>query len=805
MTVIRNNNGAVLGKLTMRSLKSGKMRNILIIITVALSAALISGLAGFSTGLQTEEERQLATMQHVIYMNVAPEQLTLLKEDGHTEDMLTYKQGQSYEVDNYLLSPQYFAQDSKIIAAPTITKGRMPEKMNEVVVNKGYMERIGMEAETGAEISVTWLDGSTEFYTVSGYTDNHFSGNLFQIIFSEEYAENGSQLKDVPYHAAIRIFGAEKMNQAEFLEEIRNIGEKYGIARPDINENNFFVLSLSRDLTETLVIVCISAAVLLASVLVIYSIFYISVTGRIRQFGQLRTLGMTTKQLKKTVRLEGIFLSAAGIPIGLIIGTVFAFLVKPMGFSLKNTLIIWLLTAAAVIITVLFSIKKPAKTAAGAPPIEAVRLSGYTYSGKNTKNRKLTPFGLAKISADRNRKKTTMTALSLGISGILFLAGTTLLTSFNREEYSRQGAFRFGEYILRTSNNAVQAAEHGLSDIQADNPLTDGLEKEIMALDGVLKVTPVKLFSVNFEYHDYRSDDSLSPVSKTDMDILNKYREGGEPFDYDELVKDKKIIIHNNFVAKEIYGWKFQTGDTVSLRYFDGTDYREDSFTIAGSAEKIDLDGTERAYQLSAFADGFFYIPEELLENMLPKDFNITNEFIISVEDYKTDTSVKEFLENCTDNNPVLRFGTLSEELQNNESTFLFLHYMVLGISAFITSFAMINLINTLVSNAMARKQEFATLGSIGMSSLQLKQMIIGEGLILAAQNIILTIIFGTAAGYLLVIGMSKTGASYMHWHFPILYLLCYAVFIILVPVVISAIIIKILDKKSLVDRLREI
>ena len=45
--MLKNNNGAILRKLTMRSLRAGKMRNIFIIITVALSAALISGLTEF--------------------------------------------------------------------------------------------------------------------------------------------------------------------------------------------------------------------------------------------------------------------------------------------------------------------------------------------------------------------------------------------------------------------------------------------------------------------------------------------------------------------------------------------------------------------------------------------------------------------------------------------------------------------------------------------------------------------------------------------------------------------------------------
>lgn len=58
--MLKNNNGAILRKLTIRSLRSGKMRNLFIIITVALAAALISGLAGFAIGMDKKEERELA-------------------------------------------------------------------------------------------------------------------------------------------------------------------------------------------------------------------------------------------------------------------------------------------------------------------------------------------------------------------------------------------------------------------------------------------------------------------------------------------------------------------------------------------------------------------------------------------------------------------------------------------------------------------------------------------------------------------------------------------------------------------------
>ena len=297
--MIKNNNSKIVRKIAFRSLKAGKMRNIFVMITIAMTAALISGLAGFSAGKEKEEERQLASMQHVIYANITDEQIQSLKNDERMEEMVIYKLGNSFETDGYALNAGYFQNNAGRIktSATEITKGHYPKKINEIVVDKAYMECLGKEAEIGAEIAVTWLDGTTENYVVSGYTDYKTTVKNFTVLFSEEYAQNGSQLKNVPCSAAVRICSAEDMGREEFLSEIRNIGEQYGIERYNINENNWFVNSKSRTSAELFTVVGISAVILLISILVIYSIFYISITGRIREFGQLRTIGIDRKSV----------------------------------------------------------------------------------------------------------------------------------------------------------------------------------------------------------------------------------------------------------------------------------------------------------------------------------------------------------------------------------------------------------------------------------------------------------------------------------------------------------------------------
>ena len=183
--MLKNNNGAVLRKLTMRSLKSGKMRNIFIIITVALSAALISGLAGFTLAMDKKENREFAVQPHVIYGDLSSEQVENLKSDENIEDIVRYKQGSSMEVENYEIRSVYFSDEGKIIESMrmNITEGRYPEKPNEAAVSKKYLKKLGIEPVIGAEFSVTWLDGTEETYTVAGLTELEAESQFFYNAF----------------------------------------------------------------------------------------------------------------------------------------------------------------------------------------------------------------------------------------------------------------------------------------------------------------------------------------------------------------------------------------------------------------------------------------------------------------------------------------------------------------------------------------------------------------------------------------------------------------------------------------------
>lgn len=74
------------------------------------------------------------------------------------------------------------------------------------------------------------------------------------------------------------------------------------------------------------------------------------------------------------------------------------------------------------------------------------------------------------------------------------------MSSFDKENYARQGYFVDAEFHIEYAQSAIELNENGMSGMQAEMPLDNKMVKEISSLDGVEKVTEIKSFGVRFDY-----------------------------------------------------------------------------------------------------------------------------------------------------------------------------------------------------------------------------------------------------------------------------------------------------------------
>ena len=791
----------MISRMSKQSLKSSRMRNIFVMITIVLASALLTAILMFAMGQNQQVKNALSHRQQVGYYNLTNKQVETLKADDRIAYQIQVKTGILSKMDGFDVMPYYVNELSDKIQIGELLEGKLPEKENEIAAPTAMLKKMDVEPKVGSSVTFTFYDGSTETFTVSGVLNGSDAAKQFSVFFSENYAQNGSQLKDMPYEVYAKLYGAATMHPEDCKEAMYLIGSDAGIERKYVSPSKSFIESLSVDIQSAMLYGMVGAVILLACVLVIYGVFYLSVIGRIHQFGQLCTIGMTKKQMKQFVSREGGVLYLRSAPIGILIGGIAGYFIIPDGFNIVNTLLIIALVFAVVYGITMISVRKPARLAAAVSPMEALRYvpqDGMKKDANKKLCRKLSPMGLGMMNFSKNRKKATITMLSLALGGILFMTAATYMSSFDKTNYARQGYFVDAEFHIEYAQSAIELNENGMSGMQAETPLNDEMVQEISVLDGVEKVMEIKSFGVRFDYpknDEYGNDDIIYPLSEEETREIGKYLEDGSA-DYDKLMSGDYILAAGNGNAAEIYGWEFTVGDTMILHYYDGSKMTEKAVMILGVLNDeyvLDHNGLE----------GWFLMPEQAVLNWLSYD-SLNAHLLVSTGADKEET-VGEALTELLAEKSELNLETFADRKTAYEQTVNQMFGAISGLAIFIMMFSILSMMNTLITNIVTRKQELAMLESIGMSKAQIRRMLLGESLLLVLATVGVTMTIGTLCGYVLSNILYNMGAFYMAFKFPVSFALIYAGVLIAVPLIITLVSMKSFSKEALVERLRGI
>lgn len=782
-----------------QSIKSSRMRNVFVMITIVLAASLLTAILMFASGQTEQTKNELSHQQQVGYYNLSNEQMETLKKDERIAFQLQVKMGILSSMEGFDVMPYYVSELSEEIRIGELESGRLPAKENEIAVQGAMLQKMGVPPNVGSEVTLTFYDGNRETFLVSGILKGGEAVKQFSVFFSESYAENGSQLKDMPYEVYAKLKDAQQMNTNSCKEAMYAIGSDAGIERKYVSPYKAFIDSLSLDAQSTALYALVGGVILTACILVIYGVFYLSVIGKIHQFGQLRTIGMTQKQIKKFVSREGRRLFLCSAPIGIAVGGIAGYFIVPDGFNIWNTLLIMALVFALIFIITMISIFRPAKIASKVSPMEALRYvpeDGMKQAGNKKACRKLTPFGLGIMNFSKNKKKITITMLSLALGGILFMAAATYMTSFDKDGYARQGYFTDSEFHIYYARSAIELDENGLSGIQAETPMGEQMVQEILALNGVKKVEQIKNFGVKFDYpkyDEYGNDDAICPLTESEINEIGKYLQEGSA-DYDKLMSGDYILAAGNGNAKEIYGWEFHTGDKIIFHYYDGEKLAEKEVTILGILNDqyvFDNNGL----------NGWFLMPEQMILNMITYD-SLNTHLLVSTEPDK-EQAVGEIIEEMVLARPELGLETLAERRVAYAQMANQVFGRISGLAIFIMLFSILSMMNTLITNIVTKKQELAMLESIGMGKGQIRKMLLGESLLLVLATVGVTMTIGTLCGYVMSNVLYHMGAHYMAFKFPTVFALIYAAILIVVPLLITFVSMRNFSKEALVERLR--
>lgn len=407
----------ILKNIAYKNLQLNKKRNIVTIIGIILSVALITALSSLVVSFKESIinlEKHINGDFHYSFDGVQSNDLSIFENNRSIENF--YKVGtlgyakikteNEYKPYAYVMTIDKNDFDSVGIE---LTDGELPKNNNEIIIprhlrNNGKVDlKVGdtITLEVGSRMSEGYALGQNNPYeetnnetienTVSvtykvvgiferpstslepfsspGYTfiTTNASGVKNYTVFAR-YTKDG--LKN-QYKVTAGILGVDasllKKNILEFnYKEVYEKEPEKSKYTFDVNrylimlETNAYGDSSMKALLVLSTIVTV--IIIVTSVYCIKNSFNISITEKTKEYGILKSVGATTSQIKKSVYYEAFLLGSVGIPIGVISGVFASFiLIHVVNFFIRsmfvgNEYLIFKISYLSILISIILSI-----------------------------------------------------------------------------------------------------------------------------------------------------------------------------------------------------------------------------------------------------------------------------------------------------------------------------------------------------------------------------------------------------------------------------------------------------------------
>ena len=812
-------------RVSIANLKHNRSRNILVGIAICLTTLLlflIPGATHAMVKLEFAAINEIYPTWHTVLRNVEPK---IAEQAAIREDV--EKVGLRCDVgeiasDKAKIGLTAVDRTCAELNKIELSEGALPQKDTDIVVSRGILEALVVEGKIGDTIKIPYqalredgLDYKKEgTFTICGMvkdTKEQKEKQIYGAFVSQAFAEQVFTKDKIRYYAYIH-FQTNTMDTFDALEKrIKNLAADFGLAEEDHGDNMEYIGANYVDPSMIPIVVMIMLVIIFAGIITIYSIYYVSMPQRIQDYGRLQAIGATKKQIRSIVLREGMLTACIAIPIGLLIGTPFIsgavhVLIDAAGdVNAREAEIIgqimeegmvnlhpWWLYAISVgvaLLTVWISLRKPMKMAAKITPIEAMRFQNQ--EGK-TKRRKgydsLSLLRVTKINLARNKKRTIITVLSMGMTGILFLVVATILSCADPREITNAAVE--GRYHIQVESESGNKEHPELEwgTIQKNNPLDEAMQKRIEQIPGVTRTEYVQRLHFSCkELLEENQEGSVEALPDSCMKEVKKHIIEGT-FDEDGWKNGTKILASDHLLNWEedlkvgnVYHFQMETGDEVI----------EKEVEVMGIVD----------VPPSLLESGSWMISTEAMHEI--SKYNANDEmFIYAEEEY--DENVEKELQTIIGKDHRLGIETWQEEYEMWLSVMGFMRLACYGFLGILGVICIMNLINTVVNSIHLRMKEIGMMQAIGLSEKQLMMLLQMEGVFYTAGALLLSICVGSLAGYGAFLWAKADGMfNIQYYHYPTEAALIMSGLVIGVQILLVFLIGRSLRKQSMIDRIR--
>lgn len=840
--------------LNQRTFQKNKGRNLVAIIAILMTTIMFTTLftlaQSMSKNMVEMTFRQTGYDGQASFKNITAEQFSLIADHpdvAEAGESLVLGLAQNEKLSGRQVEIRWGSDSQARHSFAMPTTGTMPQAANEVALDTLVLDRLGIPHELGQTVTLEWRkdlskdEVTASTFTLCGFWEGNESIFASMAWVSREFADEmiGDNVADgksgiLGLHTAQVVLHSDRNIEAamdNILADTGLTGLEYGVNlaySPEMNANAA---------QESLPMYLGMVLVFLAGYLIIYNIFQIGVTADIQFYGKLKTLGTTTKQIKKLIYGQANRLCVLGIPVGLLLGWLLGMVLVPVlmgriegGTVVSASPVIFVGSALFAWLTVTISCLRPARLAGKVSPMEALRMSDASTTSKKKSKRSrngASIAGMAWANLGRNKKRTVTVICSLTL-------GLVLLSCF----YAKNAAFDMEKYL-----SELTISDFELSDASSEN-YVGGYDPQGTTLNADLVAKVEGLAGLEAIGHQYSHQFELTLDDQTIQNINGFYTQ--EMLDdwasYDPTGPDyvktatetrnaigvllgmdgiplETITQEQYLLSGSFDGEKFATGDYV-LAIGPAIDTAaKDSYaalpvpSVGGSIEIENrtytvmavvyplLSVDEGAYEggaLDAYSMSFI-LPTSAFQKQWPENtlrklyFNVDDENLSAAQEM-----IDEYTENVDTSLPVVSRKTMAAQYETETRA-----SAVMGntISVIIALVGVLNFINSMVTAIVSRKKEFAMIQSVGMTKSQLRKMLIFEGLDYAVITLVVSYI---ASALAVGIGVrAMTANEFSTFNFTLMPLVVCTPILLAFAVLIPFLCFKNLEKQSIVERLR--
>lgn len=866
-----NDNSAIVKKLTERGFLKNKTRNMAAILAISLTAFLFTSVAALAFGVQEsiilslQMEKGTRADGEVSYMT--EEQVReLIGSDFVERAGCRQYVGYAANAAGHAVEINCADEVQQELTFCVPTHGTAPQAVNEVATTDLALKALGAEPEVGTSVPVEFeLRGRTYHFdmVVSGWWEAE-NESISLMIVSQSFMNENRELFPNTYSIDKELSGTYisavvLKNKTNVVGQLKEFARSVGGNPDDMTADNYINCSDKGIGTALMQPATVAAAIgfiilfVLCGYLLIYNIFDISVMLEVRQYGLLRTIGTTTRQIERIVNRQAAGLTLIGLPFGLIAGMGISYFLLPtvvrqfvngkeasIHFSVSP--LIFVIASLFTTFTVWISIRKPAKKASKVSPLEAIRYTGQeNYRKKETKRQggaKLPYMAFANLG--RNKRGSAFIMLSLLLCIVLFNSVIIIIGSFDEEK----AVSRITKTDFTVFNSACASRTDGFSH------RSDGLDASVIDMIGLQeRVTNERYLYRNttddtdvtvdyglegieadgiWEYNgstyaSYENGGSVRIAPDEDNRFYGNVFGASEHF-FDDLTiyegetdKDrlKQMLSTGDFVLLGVmtnrltgapatympFYQDMKVGDTVSF-YKNGELFK--TCTIIASANLVDTEIEGAGTYNGAMAIGgdapLLYIPADVFTQIYEQPTLLNYGFDADGEK----SQIKALLDGITENNISVSYTSIDliiAEFQNTTDAIFLIGSMIAIIFAMT---GLINFTNMMITNIITRSHEFATIQSIGMTYRQLRHMMMWEGVYYALSADIIGCVAAAFFGLtILKNALNSPSMWYFTMNFTVLPGEIVGILYFIMAVVIPVIALRIFNKGSVVERLR--